>query len=323
MDIRDRQLIERSFDQELESEEQKHLKDLLALSAEARKEHSTIKVLRDRIGQQSFQFSDGFTDRVMERIDLDHATSRSAPSRRMHAYKVTLRLAATFVLLAAVAFAFWLAPQTYRVPQGQSTTFVLPDGTIAELSSGSKLVHKPFWGRKERQVTLEGEGFFDVTHSDAPFTIETFNTEVRVLGTQFNVRAWPEQFETIVAVKEGQVEARALKATAASTRILNANDAASIANAAVRRLPNPVVDEFILWRSGGFAFQNIRLDAFVKEISRRYDQHIALDPQLASRTFGYYEPDAIVLSDLLDTVCRTLNLRHRRTANGYEIILPE
>ena len=323
MDIRDRHLIERSFDQELKPEEQKQLKDLLALSAEARKEHSTLQLVRDRVSQQEFRFSDGFTERVMDRIDLDRVPRRSAASQSRSYFKLAFRVAASFALLTAIAFAFWLSPQTYRVPLGESATFKLPDGTIAALSSGSKLVHKPFWGRNDRSVQLEGEGFFDVTHSDAPFTIETFNSEIRVLGTQFNVRAWPEQLETTVAVKEGTVQASALSSVPIPAYILNANDAVAIANDIITQIPDPVIDEFTLWRSGGFAYQNIRLDAFVKEISRRYDQRIDLDPRLASRTLGYYEPDAIDLSDLLDTVCRSLNLRHRRTANGYEIILPE
>ncbi len=110
-------------------------------------------------------------------------------------------------VVTAIGLAVWLQPRTVTVPYGAAETVELTDGSIAELSSGSSLTYRNFWGRDERRVTLEGEAFFDVAEAQRPFIVETFNASISVLGTRFNVRAWStDPFpETSVALESGRV----------------------------------------------------------------------------------------------------------------------
>ena len=97
--------------------------------------------------------------------------------------------------------------QTVTVPAGQRASLILADGTTVWLNSNSTLKY-PANGfhSKNRKVTLEGEGYFEVAHDEKhPFIVETEKYDIRVLGTTFNVSAYPnsDMFET--SLIEGKV----------------------------------------------------------------------------------------------------------------------
>ncbi|ASZ12803.1 hypothetical protein CK934_18505 [Chitinophaga sp. MD30] len=91
---------------------------------------------------------------------------------------------------------------------GSKTKAVLPDGTIVWLNGGSHISYKQSWkGEKNREVTLIGEAFFDVAKEPSqPFIIHTNNIEVRVLGTSFNIKAYPEDKTIETSLVSGAVE---------------------------------------------------------------------------------------------------------------------
>lgn len=78
------------------------------------------------------------------------------------------------------------------VPEGQRTQMVLPDGTKVWLNSGSRFKYPTEFLRNNRDVYIEGEAFFDVSHNKSkPFIVHTReNLMVKVLGTQFNVKCY-------------------------------------------------------------------------------------------------------------------------------------
>ena len=76
------------------------------------------------------------------------------------------------------------------VPAGSKSQIVLPDGTAVWLNSGSKLSYTEDFGKNNRTVYLDGEGFFDVTkNKKIAFEVYAGETRIRVLGTQFNMKA--------------------------------------------------------------------------------------------------------------------------------------
>ena len=79
-----------------------------------------------------------------------------------------------------------------EAPKGQRVSITLSDGTIVALNPSSKLKVPNVFEGDERKVELLGEGFFKVAHNEkAPFTVKTENYNVQVLGTEFNVFAYP------------------------------------------------------------------------------------------------------------------------------------
>ena len=77
------------------------------------------------------------------------------------------------------------------IPRGETFKVVLSEGTEVFLNSDSRLAYPTIFKGKERVVSLEGEAYFKVT-KDAkhPFIVKSGNLQVRVLGTEFNVRSY-------------------------------------------------------------------------------------------------------------------------------------
>ncbi len=90
---------------------------------------------------------------------------------------------------------------------GSKTTVVLPDGTKVWVNAGSKLSYDNNFGNKLREVALLGEAFFDVTHNaEKPFIIHTSKMDIKVLGTAFNVRCYPDENKMETSLLRGSIE---------------------------------------------------------------------------------------------------------------------
>jgi ferric-dicitrate binding protein FerR (iron transport regulator) len=89
----------------------------------------------------------------------------------------------------------------------QKAQLQLPDGSIVWLNASSNLTYDKDFGKDLREVNLTGEAFFDVAKDAAhPFIIHTKVVDVKVLGTQFNVRAYPNDAYTETSLIRGSVE---------------------------------------------------------------------------------------------------------------------
>lgn len=91
---------------------------------------------------------------------------------------------------------------------GSKTKVTLPDGTVVWINSGSKLVYNNrSFGVQNRQVTLVGEGFFDVAHDAVhPFIIQAGKISVKVLGTSFDIKSYPEDKTVEATLIKGSIE---------------------------------------------------------------------------------------------------------------------
>lgn len=79
---------------------------------------------------------------------------------------------------------------TIEVPAGKSMDYVLADGTVIRLNSGARLQYPAAFAKDRREVHLDGEAYFDVSHNEKqPFVVRTFASDITVLGTEFNVNA--------------------------------------------------------------------------------------------------------------------------------------
>lgn len=113
---------------------------------------------------------------------------------------------------------------------GSKTRIQLPDGSIVWLNAGSKLIYDKSFGTEERRVNLTGEGFFDVVKDPTrPFIVHTDNIEVRVLGTLFNVKAYPEDKSSETSLIRGSLEV-SIKSRPRDKIILSSNEKLVVEN---------------------------------------------------------------------------------------------
>jgi transmembrane sensor len=90
---------------------------------------------------------------------------------------------------------------------GSKTNLLLPDGTKVWLNAGSTISYDSSYGRTIREVALSGEAFFDVIkNKERPFIIHASKINIKVLGTQFNVRSYPSDNTTEASLIRGSIE---------------------------------------------------------------------------------------------------------------------
>jgi ferric-dicitrate binding protein FerR (iron transport regulator) len=228
-------------------------------------------------------------------------------------------LVALFVLTVWI----WRQPVTVVAPLGTTLTTTLPDGSRAELNSGARLSFHRTFTEHARSVHLTGEAFFAVQPDARPFLVETFNARVQVLGTRFNVRAWPEdaQHETLVAVEHGRVQVQPLQDS--TTVVLSPGQRSTVRTTSTTFItpPSPTANP-APWRTGSFVFYDASFDRIFAEIERRFDVSITASETLRSRTWGFVMHDASSADSLLNNLCLAAGLRYRPTANGYEVYTP-
>lgn len=95
---------------------------------------------------------------------------------------------------------------THTVPRTESRYLLLPDSTEVWLNAASSIEYPETFDASRRVVTLKGEAFFDVKHADrVPFIINTGKVTTEVLGTAFNIKAYPDMEKITVSVKRGKV----------------------------------------------------------------------------------------------------------------------
>ena len=235
----------------------------------------------------------------------------------------TWAVAASIVLLIAVGTWLFLEPVSVQAPTGQRLTTTLPDGSTVELNSGARLAYaRPFaWGA--RSVRLTGEAFFDVAHDpEKPFIVQTFNATVTVLGTRFNVRAWPDDPtpETTVVLEEGSVRLEGLDAPDQAVVLEPGQMSRLVDDEARPDTPTAaLVEQALIWRQGGFFFANHRVSVILAEAQRRFGIATEAPEALARRRMGVLlrQPEAI--DTVLDALCGMLDCEYRATPNGYTL----
>lgn len=119
----------------------------------------------------------------------------------------------------------------YHVPYGSRSKITLPDGTNLWLNAGSTIKYSSDYNFKLREVMLEGEAFFDVEKMpEKPFYVRTGGATIRVLGTKFNLKAYPDEDIIETTVECGVVAVYNHDATNLESKkvILHANEQVSL-----------------------------------------------------------------------------------------------
>ena len=163
---------------------------------------------------------DTMDGRIQERMFgnlLQKIVSRTEESRRSKASKLIITVAACAACLIVGIIGTWSVVVTdtqedrsklhiVRTEKGQKTTIMLPDGTTVWLNSDSRLSYDMTYDLKERNVSLSGEGYFEVAKDpERPFTVHTADYEVTALGTAFNISSYETSNEAVTTLVEGKV----------------------------------------------------------------------------------------------------------------------
>lgn len=162
-----------------------------------------------------------------------------------------------------------------EVPCGTLSQLTLSDGTKVTLNGGSELTYPAAFGNK-REVTLHGEGFFDVAKDEKrPFIVHTQNLSAHVLGTRFGFKAYKEDTQTVLTLEEGKVSAQLPAGEPGERILLKPNQQLIIDNATGSSLRRYVdAREYIAWKDGILTFRDLTLQEIAVVLQRRFNVNI-------------------------------------------------
>jgi len=208
--------------------------------------------------------------------------------------------------------------QSVVAQNGRRASVNLPDGSRAQLNSGSEIQFYENFSDSARFVALSGEAYFEVTHDERPFYVNTGNAQIRVLGTKFGIRTRND--ETRVTVREGRVSLRGLKTAAATAVELTANQTSICQQQNAPAPPTTVnAGQALGWLEGKIVFEQTPLIEVVAELQRVYNVAIELsNPALGQNTITgsfHHKP----IESVLASICLTTNLQYKAEGNKFVI----
>lgn len=162
------------------------------------------------------------------------------------------------------------------VPAGQRMQMTLADGTLVHLNAGTTLEYPVVFSHKDRRVKLTGEALFEVAHdAKHPFIVETFATNLQVLGTKFNVLADPNNEVFSTTLIEGKVKVTNRNDPAESI-IMQPNDMVVLENG---RLYKERVPDFadLCWTEGLIHLKKMPFDELMAIFERAFDVRIEIE----------------------------------------------
>jgi transmembrane sensor len=173
-------------------------------------------------------------------------------------------------------------PVEQKAANGQQIKLVLPDGTRVRLNAGSSISFPKKFAKNIREVELAGEAFFDVTRNEkAPFVIRTGEVTTKVLGTSFNIRAYPENEAVQVAVVEGKVKVNAKIGSADQKAcvFLSKSEMATFQKEAGELIVSTYDEkEQIGWKDGMLYFQKSDFGSTIIKLERWYGVKFEVAP---------------------------------------------
>ncbi|MDR2817027.1 MAG: FecR domain-containing protein [Proteiniphilum sp.] len=169
---------------------------------------------------------------------------------------------------------------TLHTPAGQRAQITLQDGTEVWLNAQSTLRYPSRFSKRNREVEITGEAFFDVAQEKKrPFIVSTQHINMKVLGTRFNVYSYPGVDYIQTSLIEGSV--KVYQAGDEKSGIILKPDEQVIIrgnNMTISDVSNP---EHLLWRNGVYAFNNERLIVIIEKLQLYYDVEIIVeDPEI-------------------------------------------
>lgn len=207
-------------------------------------------------------------------------------------------------------------------PLGSQARVILPDRTQVWLNAGSALKYARSFGTDKREVSLTGEAYFEVAPDSLhPFLIRSGSVGVRVVGTKFNLKAYPEESHIDVSLKEGKVEVAFPAPGRSETVMLSSGRELSYNKrtwSASIRETDPY--EASAWINGELRFTDKPFGEIAKALERRFNVHIKIKSERLENEIytGSFLPSH-TLGEILEEI--NIDNTYRWRLKGNEVVI--
>lgn len=295
------QLIVRLLSGEADTHEKKIISDWINLSADNKKLFNDIREIWLTSG------SEKNADNYQLEKAINKFREQVKQANQHQAKKINfiplLRYVAVVVLILSLPLTYYFGKKqqtnqsvvTISCAFGDKSNITLPDSTKVMLNSGSKLTFNPDFKNNGRNVVLEGEAFFSVSNDiENPFRVKAADIEIMVLGTQFNVKAYPEDNTISTTLVEGSIDILANN----KRTLIKPNQMLVYNKTSLKRTIYELTDSSseIGWKDGRLIFRNESLEEMAVKLERWFDVDIVFaDEQVKTRRFtGILERESIL-----------------------------
>jgi len=259
---------------------------------------------------------------VKKRIDFGQAGGKIKP------LWMFIRIAAVLVFFLGIYLVFKSksgSVESIKMVKIEATNetkiTILPDSTVVTLNVASSIEYPENFEDSERRVKFEGEAYFEVTPNKAkPFIIETSKSEVKVVGTAFNLKAFSKAAIESIIVTEGEVLFSG-KTNETKNPVSLKKGEKGILNIDKQLLKKEAnLDlNFISWKTGIFVFNNALLSEALNLFSGFYNCNfeIATSELKSYRINGKYQN--LKIEELIEVLEMTINIEIEKSNNTYLI----
>jgi len=154
------------------------------------------------------------------------------------------------------------------IPYGKRSSLILADGSKVWLNSGTEIEFPSIFASKTREIKVRGEIYIEVSKRKAPFIVHTFNSQIQVFGTSFNVSAYEDEEKESVVLVEGSIQVKSNADNA--SLILSPGQMAEISAGNIKS-KEVDVSEYIGWKDGFMQFNKVPLDEVLRKVGRYYN----------------------------------------------------
>jgi len=208
-------------------------------------------------------------------------------------------------------------PNHVIVPKGRRTQITLSDGTKMYVNAASHVIYPSVFRDDKREITVEGEIYLEVAYNPkAPFIVKTKGLDVKVLGTDFNVKAYEEEDISIVLVN-GCVE---VNSSAKEKMLLSPSQMVSLKNGIMTK-EDVDVTKYICWKDNLLLLEKEAVSKVLDDLSRYYGVSIWYDKSIAKRKLSGKLNLCNSIDEVLDIVKVSASLNVKKVkGKGYLVM---
>lgn len=265
-------------------------------------------------------------ERLTQRIRREEKPLMKLSRDRSRTYRLWLAAASTVIVFLAVGWAATALRPTPEMlvcntPWGKVNDLTLDDGTRLTLNRGAQLIYPDRFTGRQREIFLSGEAYFEVAHDAAhPFVVRAGDLKIRVLGTKFNIEAYPDSPTITTTLLEGSVEVESQFSHERLRMTPNQQLAYDTRSGEMTLSTLAESSESIRWRENVWILHQTPFPEICKRLERMFNIRIVLmNNRLAGKNFtGEFHYDDS-LESILEVIRITTPFQYTR--NGDTLIL--
>lgn len=180
---------------------------------------------------------------------------------------------------------------TLTTPAGGQFRLTLPDGSRVWLNAASSITFPTAFTGKDRTVELKGEAYLEVSHNpQQPFKVKVRDMEVSVLGTHFNINAYPDETAIRTTLLEGSVRVN----NETQTYTLKPGQQAQLQPNGHFSLHTVDTEDITAWKDGQFAFNDADIHTVMRQVARWYGAEVTYEGNISHHFMGTIPRDVPV-----------------------------